>query len=321
LLTLAFTDGISLIPLDFSLLASQKTLCPANSDIDKRSHGSKRRAEAVRPAPDVLLSMLNGCRDIISDGSYILFDSWFCVPSLIRKLTERRLRVTGRLKNNSTRFLFHRNGKDHLLTLSQLFKRLSKIPEPVRKRQRQRPDILGSFRVALPPVKIDGEMLSAIPIKIVFLKNRNSSAEEKWLAILTTGLELTEEEVVLMYAKRWKIEEFFKVAKSLLQLEREFQGRSYDMLLAHTTLVCVRYIFLELQRRKNIDIRTCGELFYYCCDEIPEMKKREAIQLIFQLLESFLKQFLPNVEEYIKNFIVSLPSPLLRLFPLSSSVS
>ncbi|GHV42483.1 hypothetical protein FACS1894187_24740 [Synergistales bacterium] len=45
-----------------------------------------------------------------------------------------------------------------------------------------------------------------------------------------------------MYAKRWKIEEFFKVAKSLLQLEREFQGRSYDMLVAHATLVCARYI-------------------------------------------------------------------------------
>ena len=48
-----------------------------------------------------------------------------------------------------------------------------------------------------------------------------------------------------MYAKRWKIEEFFKVAKSLLRLDSEFQGRLYYMLIGHATLVCVRYIFLS----------------------------------------------------------------------------
>jgi IS4 transposase len=82
-------------------------------------------------------------------------------------------------------------------------------------------------------------------------------------SILTTDLELTEEEVVQMYAKRWRIEEFFKIAKSLLKLESEFQGRSYDMLIGHATLVCVRHIFLELERRKTLDVRTCGELFFF----------------------------------------------------------
>jgi hypothetical protein len=324
-LTLAFTDGISLIPLDFSLLGSKKTLCPANSDIDKRSHGSKRRLEAVCEAPEVLLSMVDDARNIISRGSYIVFDSWFCVPTLIRKLRERDLHVTGRLKNDNTRFLFRRNSKDALLTLSQLFEKLPKIPKTVRKRQQQTPDILGSLRVALPPVTAKDEktgektMLPAVPVKIVFVKNRNASAQNKWLAILTTDLDLTEEEVVLMYAKRWKIEEFFKVAKSLLQLEREFQGRSYDMLVAHATLVCTRYIFLELERRRNQDLRTCGELFYKFGDELPDLKTREAIELIFQLLESFLKNVFPDVEKCLKEFISCLPAPLLRLFTINGS--
>ena len=36
----------------------------------------------------------------------------------------------------------------------------------------------------------------------------------------------------------------------------EFQGRSYDMLIGHATLVCVRYIFFELERRRTLEVRT-----------------------------------------------------------------
>ena len=128
MLTLAFTDGISLIPLDFALLGSKKIICGANADIDGRSHGAKRRTEAVKEAPEVLLSMIDRRRDIIRRGSHIVFDSWFCCPSLIRALTDRELHVTGRLKNNETRYLFRRNCKDSLVTLEQLYTKLSRIP-------------------------------------------------------------------------------------------------------------------------------------------------------------------------------------------------
>jgi len=72
MLTLAFTDGISLVPMDFALLGSKK-LCEANPDIDGRSHGSKRRTEAIKEAPEVLLSMLDRHSDLIKEGSYIVF--------------------------------------------------------------------------------------------------------------------------------------------------------------------------------------------------------------------------------------------------------
>ena len=123
-----------------------------------------------------------------------------------------------------------------------------------------------------------------------------------------------------MYAKRWKIEEFFKIAKSLLQLEHEFQGRSYDMLIGHATLVYVRYIFLELERRRTLDVRTCGGLFYHCCDELPDLKVREAILLIFKALEAFLVKFLHSGKDILKNcleyFISTLPASLLNLMPV-----
>ena len=310
-LTIAFTDGISLIPIDFALLGTKNRICEASPDIDKRSSGYKRRLEAVTDALSVLLSMIDNARALIRDGSYIVFDSWFCVPSLIREIVKRGLHVTGRLKNDATHFLFRRDGKDRLLNLEQLFAKLAKIPAAVRKRQQQTPDILGSLRVCLPSV----EGCKALAVKIVFVKNKSSSNAKAWLAILTTDLELSEEEIVRMYAKRWKIEEFFKVAKSLLKLEQEFQGRSYDMLISHATLVCTRYIFLELERRRNVDIRTCGELFWHCCEEIADLKLKEALTVIFEALESFLVRFSSQSQDCLKDFIASLPAPILRLLP------
>jgi hypothetical protein len=188
MLTLAFTDGVSLIPLDFALLGSEKILCKANPDIDGRSHGAKRRAEAVCEAPAVLLSMIDRLRELIRNGSYIVFDSWFSFPSLIRALVSRGLHVTGRLKKNDTRYLFRRNGKDSFVTLSQLYSKLSRIPRLVRERQRkENAYILGSFLVALPQ---DNEF-ATICIRIVFLKNKSSKNPHEWLAIFTTDLELT----------------------------------------------------------------------------------------------------------------------------------
>jgi len=312
-LTLTFTDGISLIPIDFALLGTKERICEADPDIDKRSSGYKRRLESVTDAPSVLLSMIDNARALIRKGSYILFDSWFCVPSLIRAIVKRGLHVTGRLKNDKTYFLFRRNGKNSFFNLEQLYAKLTKIPAAVRKRQQQTPDILGSLRVCLPSVK-DCE---ALVVKIVFLKNKSSSDPKEWLAILTTDLELSEEEIVRMYAKRWKIEEFFKVAKSLLKLEQEFQGRSYDMLISHATLVCTRYIFLELERRRNVDIRTCGELFWHCCDEIADLKLKEALIVIFEALQSFLGRFSSQSQDCLKDFIASLPAHVLRLLPVS----
>ena len=128
-----------------------------------------------------------------------------------------------------------------------------------------------------------------------------------------------------MYAKRWKIEEFFKVAKSLLNLEREFQGRSYDMLIAHTTLVCTRYMFLELERRRTLDVRTCGELFYHCCDELPDLKLREAVLRIFQAVEAALTKIFSGGKDALKicleYFYEAIPASLLALMPFSGCES
>ena len=86
-----------------------------------------------------------------------------------------------------------------------------------------------------------------------FVRDRRS---KRWLALLCTDLTLSDEEIVKLYKRRWDIEVFFKMAKSFLNLAKECQGRSYDALTAHATVVCCRYIMLELAPELVNDFET-----------------------------------------------------------------
>ncbi|MBF0556761.1 MAG: transposase, partial [Nitrospirae bacterium] len=111
-----------------------------------------------------------------------------------------------------------------------------------------------------------------------------------WLAILSTDVTIDDEEVVRIYGKRWDIEVFFKMCKSHLQLAKEFQGRSYDAMVAHTTIVCCRYIMLAMEKRNSEDNRTIGELFYLCCDEVQDIKFSTTLQLLLEMLVEHLRK-------------------------------
>lgn len=50
-----------------------------------------------------------------------------------------------------------------------------------------------------------------------------------------------------------------------MKLGTEFQGRSYDMMISHTTIVFTRYTLLEWIKRNEKDTKTFGELY---CDEL-----------------------------------------------------
>jgi hypothetical protein len=109
-----------------------------------------------------------------------------------------------------------------------------------------------------------------IPVKITFLEAIGKKRE--WVAVCSTDTTISDEEMVRIYGKRWSIEVFFKTVKSELAFAKEFQGRSFDMLFAHTTIVYVRYILLAVECRRNADGRTMGELFYLMIDELTDIK-------------------------------------------------
>jgi hypothetical protein len=70
---------------------------------------------------------------------------------------------------------------------------------------------------------------------------------------------------------RWSIEIFFKFTKSYLKLGTEFQGRSFDMLISHTTVVFSRYLVMEYERRQENDAKSLGGLFFLFADEVRDL--------------------------------------------------
>lgn len=101
------------------------------------------------------------------------------------------------------------------------------------------------------------------------------------------------------------------MTKQYLSLAKEFQGRSYNMMVAHTTIVMMRYAMLSLESRNSKDLRTVGDLFYHLCDEAEDIKFSKALFMVVDLLKKVLCEN-PAISESLMNkildtFISSLP--------------
>ena len=266
LLTLGWTDSATFIPVDFALMSSAKKVSRVqeiNEGIDKRTSGYKRRVEAIQSKPTVVSELLDHAlnKGIVAD--YVLMDSWFTQAPLIQSITDKGLFVIGMVKQLKQRYIY--NGKR--LTLPELY---AKAKPSMGKK-----DILGAIHVTLD---------NGIPAKILFIRNRNKRSE--WLAILSTDTTLDNEEIVRIYGMRWDIEVFFKCNKSLLNLGKEYQGRSYDMLISHTTVVFTRYILIAWQMRKEGDPKTFGNLFYELCEDVKDMDYLTALQSLINIFQT-----------------------------------
>jgi hypothetical protein len=163
------------------------------------------------------------------------------------------------------------------------------------------------------------ELSPGIPVTMVFVRHR--SKKKEWLAILSTDCTLSEEEIIRIYSIRWDIEVFFKCSKSLLRLQKEFQGRSYDLLISHTTIVFSRYILLAWQHRQSTDQRTLGGLFHLLCDEVCQLDWTIALKQLIELIEDVAqkanKKITKLIQTQLQQWIAGLPSYIKAYLPIS----
>jgi hypothetical protein len=295
MLTLGWSDGNSFVPMMLSMLSSAKEdnrLAPMRDGLDKRTNGYKRRQESMRKSTDVLVDMVKLAMTAGTTARHLLFDSWFAFPATIRKIKALGMHTICMLKDSKVTYEL----QGWPLNLKELYK-------SVRKR-------CGRAKVLAEVMVTIGNDEQGVPVaaKVVFLRDRNS---KKWLALLSTDTTLTAEEIIKLYGRRWDIEVFFKMAKSFLNLAKEFQSRSFDALVAHATLVCCRYIMLELVKRTNADPRTLGNLFHAVCDELRQISFTEALALLLKLLEETLGSVIglckEQVQRLIERFVETLP--------------
>ena len=243
MLTLGWSDGASFVPMDHAVLSSTKKknrIQGITKEMDRRTCGARRRQEALCKSTDLIVPMVRRALGLFIQAKYLLMDSWFGFPAVVRSLM-RYIDVICMVKNTPKIFY---DSEGQSLTLPQIYRKIRK--------RRGRAQIKGSATVGI------GEGKFA---KLVFVRRRNRESGSKWLALLCTDLSLPDEEVVRIYGKRWDIEVFFKMAKHYLKLDSEIQVRDFDSILAHSTIVMMRYIFLAVEQRMSSDERTIGGLF------------------------------------------------------------
>ena len=279
LLTLGWSDGYSFIPTGFNMLSSANKSNRYNeiSDaIDHRSNGYKIRKESMMHKTDAAIRLIENALNAGIKAQYVLMDTWFTTEPMIGAILNTGLDVIGMVKQLKQRYTY--NGKQYKLQELKKFVCFDGAR-----------NIFGSLIVTTK---------TGIPVKIVFVRNRNKKSE--CLYILSTDTSLTDAEIVRIYGNRWSIECFFKSSKSFLKLGTEFQSHNYGAMVSHTTIVFTRYIILEWIRRNQNDQKTYGELFYMFCDDIQDMDLTNALQSLMALFVEHISNLSADITSVIK---------------------
>ncbi len=284
MLTLSWSDGNTLIPVNSCLLASAKdtNIIGPVKDFDHRTLAGKRRKLAQTKAPEAMMTLLDTALSAGLNADYVLFDSWFSNPAQVTAIHSKGMDVIAMIKKSS-RIKYSYCGEQ--LNIKEIYSR--------NKKRRGRSKYLLSVDVMV------GKE-NPIPAKIVCVRNRANRKD--WLAFICTDTTLSEEEIIRIYGKRWQIEVFFKTCKSMLNLIGECHSLSYDALTAHVAIVFTRYMLLAMEQRQNEDQRTLGELFFFLVDEMADITFNRSLGILMDALMASLQEILKLSDEQLTAF-------------------
>ena len=297
MLTLGWSDGSTFLPVNSILLSTENKKNRMNEakSVDKRTVGYKRRSLSLEKGTHAMLALLKQAKKADIPANYVLFDSWFSSPSSIHSVKEIGYDVIGMVKKTPKMF-FRYNGED--MSLISIYSK--------NKKRRGCSRYLLSVRVDV----VKNEEI--IPAKIVYVRNRNNRKE--YLCLISTDVDLDEDEIIRVYGKRWDIEVFFKVCKSYLNLSKECRSMSYDAMTAHTAVVFTRYMMLSLESRESNDERSLGELFLYFSDEMSDITWIQALGLMLQMFRTMLTDNAEladeKIDELVDAFMNAIPALL-----------
>ena len=280
LLTLGWSDGYSFIPTGFNMLspASKSNRYNEAADtIDRRTNGYKFRKESMMRKTDAAIQLISNALAAGIKADYVLMDTWFTTEPMPREILKTGIGAIGMVKQLKQRYTYR--GRQYTLAGLKKFVDFSGAG-----------NIFGSLVVTTK---------AGIPVKTVFVRNRNKKSE--CLYILSTDITLKGAEIVRIYGNRWSIECFFKASKSFLKLGTEFQSHNYAAMVSHTAIVFTRYIILEWIRRNQNDQKTYGELFFMLCEDIQDMDLTNALQSLMALFVEHMSTLSADITSVLKS--------------------
>ena len=243
LMTLGWTDGNTFLPVNGCLLASSKdsNLIGPQEHFDGRSLAAHRRNLAQMKGTDAMLELIKAAQKAGHSADYVLFDSWFSNPAQLVAIRNLGLNSIAMIKKSS-RIRYEYDGQQ--LSIKKIF--------GICKKRRGRSKYLLSVDVMVGKDQ-------KIPAKIVCVRNKRNKKD--WIAFICTNPNLSEEEIIRIYGKRWQIEVFFKTCKTYLHLISECHSLSYDALTAHVAIVFARYMMIAMEQRHKTKTSVHSEKF------------------------------------------------------------
>ena len=100
MLTLSWSDGNTLIPVNSCLLAFAKdaNIIGPVRGFDSRTLAGKRRKLAQTKAPEAMMTLLDTALSAGLNANYVLFDSWFSNPAQVTAIHAKGMEVIAMIK-------------------------------------------------------------------------------------------------------------------------------------------------------------------------------------------------------------------------------
>ena len=287
-LILAYFDGRTTIPVDFSLhrekgkekdygLSDEEREGQFSKQRDQKNPDHARYKELDMKKTDSAVAMMQRAWKAGLRAAYALCDSWFTCEEFIhavRAIGDGSVHFLGMGKMDNKKYYvrgFHQNRTE-----------AKKMPK-----YNSRYFIVNGF--------IGKEI-----IRIFFIKYGHN---QNWNIIITTDMTMSITKCFETYQIRWSIEVLAKESKQYLGLGRH-QGRDFDGQIADCTLCHMTYIALALDKRLN-DYETMGALFEEQRADLMALTLWQRLLAIIKRLLDVLADMLGVTYEELSANIVS----------------
>ena len=278
-LMLGYYDGLSIIPIDFSL-HSEKALKPGKKrkqykkDVRPGSAGGKRRKELKRNKIHQAVDMLKRAVKHGFTAQYVLCDSWFTSHDFIkdiRAIKNGAMHIIAGIRADKRKY----NHDGEMFSAKGLIKKCKVNSKEKRCR---------SMNTRYYELVVDYGDIGMVKLLI-----SRFPGQKDWRVFICTDTSLQFIEIMRIYGVRWSVEIMFKEQKQYLNLGK-CQSNDFDAQIADTTISSILYILLVYV--KNVDsYESIGELYDFVCGDI---KKKTLAEKLWELFEDVLEASFNN---------------------------
>lgn len=298
LLLLAYCDGRSSIPVDFSLHREKgkKGTCGLSAEERKSQFCKERRQkdadyerhqELDKDKISCAIAMLKRAWKQGLNASYVLCDSWFTEETLIREvknLSDGKMHVLGMAKMGNRRYKV----KGFMLNAHEM---ITKFERSLGKKDYR-------HKTSLKYIRLNG-MIGDQSVRIFLIRY---GCNQNWNIILTSDVTISFDKCFETYQMRWNIEVMNKECKQYLELGK-YQGRDFDGQIADCTLCFITYTLLALDKRFS-EYETMGELFGdHRSDLMALTLWRRILEMILVILETLSEVMSIDLDEMTEKML------------------